>query len=995
MTHCRLMNNRPGVRAEGAKNDFSRLAESLLTEETNAHNITTGLIGLPVKDDEKKRNRDNGSKGTCGTVAFQDFDKLADTQNLSGLVISVSAKGNLTSVCPAVEGTGPEDLSAAQDSRSLGKPISTFMVASTVNQLRIGPPKLSSSPTDLGNRKKIHTPLYEMSESLVANHNFDLTSQDEKFSSTFLALNNHIATEHPSLDISKTEKKIQAKPTGYDSDSAISHEKKLIGVQSNHDVEHFGDPAAPTHQFNKALCPRSQMLAGAATGPVEAGRLVEIKESALDMDLPINLGTTSTDDLLEMGAPEVIAGTKDMVLPINLATICTDDIIEMGAPNITSETKNLAESCESMIINDEVQGKSNPESSYDMREKFALENLDFIGYKMTFENNNLPNLIFEEGKFSAELFAKFKKRRANLTRTLYRLFNNEINQPSRSKLSKFLNISQNGLKDADILHKKYLSTKMSELEATSEAAAVYNKRQQVVRSVHEDTLEESEAKIEEVNPTNTSHDEVVDLNEATLQIDAICKEERNQRNESLVVKPEPLNTLEESDGKIEEVNPTNISHDETVDLNEARLEVAATAKGKGIFSIKTYNFMKTKLIDEIKNLYQISETKEKIKIEHLQGYKNKEQRNKSIIKLYAKLKSEEDQARRSMLFELIQLLLMAQKLSMRIYHQDFEEDQGMTAQDSKSEKIESSQDHQKVDQEAYQGADKRKLSNEEHKNVEEEVKRKAEEDQETDHRKTPNEKQNNVEKEGEEKVVEKDQEADHCETKNKELNNVEEGGQEADLADGCKTPNEMQIKIEEEVEEKVEEEDQEADCCITPNEEQINIEEEVEEADQTLDKIVDQGISPNEEKVQDNLSHINSHQEKIYNKVEEDGQDRRSKYGFIDAIITNIAVPTGKIKIKYDTSQPHSLLSRKLANSLKTCCKCNNSNIAFVNLCIPSMYGFSYIKWHFDTSKDLKDDCILGQDYFMDRNTSSMTLYRIMNLAAQKNMPTIKNGQSK
>ena len=736
MTHCRLIKNRSGVRAEGAKNDFSRLAESLLTEGTNAHNITTGLIGLPVTDDEKKRNRDNGGKGTCGTVAFQDFDKLADTQNLSGLVISVSAKGNPTSVCPAVEGTGPEDLSAAQDSRSLGKPISTFMVASTVNQLRIGPPKLSSSPTDLGNWKKIHTPLYEMSESLVANHNFDLTSQDEKFSSTFLALNNHIATEHPSLDIFKTEKKIQAKPTDYDSDSAISHEKKLIGVQSNHDVEHFGDPAAPTHQFNKALCPRSQMLAGAATGPVEVRRLVEIKESALDMDLPINLGTTFTDDLLEMGAPEVIAGTKDMVLPINLATICTDDIIEMGAPNITSETKNLAESCESMIIDDEVQGKSNPESSYDMREKFALENLDFIGYKMTFENNNLPNLIFEEGKFSSELFAKFKKRRANLTRTLYRLFNNEISQPSRSKLSKFLNISQNGLKDADILHKKYLSTKTSELEATSEAAAVYNKRQQVVRSVHEDTLEESEAKIEEVNPTNTSHDEVVDLNEATLQVDAICKEERNQRNESLVVKPEPLNTLEESDGKIEEVNPTNISHDETVDLNEARLEVAATAKGKGIFSMETYNFMKTKLIDEIKNLDQILETKEKIKIEHLQGYKNKEQRNKSIIKLYAKLKSEEDQARRTMLFELIQLLLIAQKLSMKIYHQAFQEDQGMTAQDSKSEKIESSQDHQKVDQEA----DKGKLSSEEHNNVEEEVEEKAdEEDQETDHHEPPNE----------------------------------------------------------------------------------------------------------------------------------------------------------------------------------------------------------------------------------------------------------------
>ena len=131
------------------------------------------------------------------------------------------------------------------------------------------------------------------------------------------------------------------------------------------------------------------------------------------------------------------------------------------------------------------------------------------------------------------------------------------------------------------------------------------------------------------------------------------------------------------------------------------------------------------------------------------------------------------------------------------------------------------------------------------------------------------------------------------------------------------------------------------------------------------------------------MPHSESDQEVIYNEDEEDGQDRRSKYGFIDAIITNAEVPTGKIIIKYDTSQPRSLLSRKLVYSLKTCCKCNNSNIAFVNLCIPSMYGFSYIKWHFDTSKDLKDDCILGQDYLMDRNTSPLTLYRIMNLAAK------------
>ena len=203
---------------------------------------------------------------------------------------------------------------------------------------------------------------------------------------------------------------------------------------------------------------------------------------------------------------------------------------------------------------------------------------------------------------------------------------------------------------------------------------------------------------------------------------------------------------------------------------------------------------------------------------------------------------------------------------------------------------------------------------------------------------------------------------------------------------------------------------QDIDQGKSPNEGQNNVEEEVqgklievEESTKTIEedqetgqgKSLNEGQNNNKDEVQGPLPLGESDQEEIYSEVKEDGYDKRSKYGFIDAIITNPEVPTGKIIIKYDASQPRSLLSRKLANSLKTCCKCNNSNIAFVKLCIPSMYGFFYIKWHFDTSKDLKDDCILGQDYFMDRNTSSMTLYRIMNLAAQKNMPTIKNGQSK
>ena len=218
-----------------------------------------------------------------------------------------------------------------------------------------------------------------------------------------------------------------------------------------------------------------------------------------------------------------------------------------------------------------------------------------------------------------------------------------------------------------------------------------------------------------------------------------------------------------------------------------------------------------------------------------------------------------------------------------------------------------------------------------------------------------------------------DQIADQCKTTIEELNNIEEEVTEEDqesVQDTNQETNEGQKNVEEEIQGK-----------ITEVEESTKSIEEHQETGQG--KSLNEGQKNKKDEVQGNLPHGKSDQEEIYNEVE-DGQDKRLKYGFIDAIITNAEVPTGKIIIKYDASQPRSLLSRKLANSLKTCCKCNNSNIAFVHLCIPSMYGFSYIKWHFDTSKDLKDDCILGQDYLMDRNTSPLTLYRIMNLATQK-----------
>ena len=274
-------------------------------------------------------------------------------------------------------------------------------------------------------------------------------------------------------------------------------------------------------------------------------------------------------------------------------------------------------------------------------------------------------------------------------------------------------------------------------------------------------------------------------------------------------------------------------------------------------------------------------------------------------------------------------------------------------------------------------------------------------------------------------------EADQVEPSTEEKNRIEEKlqgnkqsthGNEVDQeANQCKPPNEEQNKINKEVygnrtsdEEEVQTNimqvaestdakgedqkiDQEAVLVKPSNMEQNRIEEKLQgneqstyniEVDQEEDQVGDQGISSNEgqnrieEEVQGKMIAV----EETTNASEDQksGQDKRSKYGFIDAIITNTEVPTGKIKIKYDVSQPRSLLGRKLANSLRACFKCNDSNIAFVNLCVPSMYGFSYIQWHFDTSKDLKDDCVLGQDYLMNRNTSPLMLYRIMNLASQK-----------
>ena len=377
-----------------------------------------------------------------------------------------------------------------------------------------------------------------------------------------------------------------------------------------------------------------------------------------------------------------------------------------------------------------------------------------------------------------------------------------------------------------------------------------------------------------------------------------------------------------------------------------------------------------------------------------------------------------------------------------------EQDQGIIEQDGKSEQQQQDEAHDIIKVEQAEGinkqdgklfeelttdkeeADQVKPSNEKQNRSEEELQsnNRSTDKEEADQVKPSNEEENGSEEELQSNKRSTDRkEADQVEPSNEEKNIFEEKlqGKKQATHQG-KPPNEEQNKIDKEVcgkrtsdeeedvqthlmqvaestdaQEKDLKVDQESKLVEPSSEEQNRIEGKLQgnkqptysiqvdqEEDQESGQADDQGKSSNEgknrieEEVQGKIVKV----EEATNACEDQkiGQDERSKYGFIDAIITNTEAPTGKIKIKYDVSQPRSLLSRKLANSLRTCFKCNDSNIAFVNLCVPSMYGFSYIQWHFDTSKNLKDECVLGQDYLTDRNISPLMLYRIMNLASQR-----------
>ena len=178
------------------------------------------IEGTEAENTTLTRNEGDGrAKGAEDTILSQNLGRFKSVPTKQTDYVS------LTSKSPAAEGTEAEVTLAVQNSRGLCEPLSN-KVKNHASQMSISPPRLPNPPRVLhicavGNRKKIHTPLYGMSENLVVNScNFDLTNQDEKFSSTFLALKNHVGTTHTSPVVGTTVNFFN------DSDSAISHEKK-------------------------------------------------------------------------------------------------------------------------------------------------------------------------------------------------------------------------------------------------------------------------------------------------------------------------------------------------------------------------------------------------------------------------------------------------------------------------------------------------------------------------------------------------------------------------------------------------------------------------------------------------------------------------------------------------------------------------------------------------------------------------------------------------
>ena len=199
------------------------------------------------------------------------------------------------------------------------------------------------------------------------------------------------------------------------------------------------------------------------------------------------------------------------------------------------------------------------------------ENLNLIGYRMAFENNNLhKNLILGKENFNVGNFELFKKARVNTYRTLCDTFKNEDYPLSRAKLSNLLNISLDGLKAANGMHKKHISTKMSKVEVSNPSQdAVLDlekRRTEEAAKKEKDQNDRSEAAV--LDPTSTQNKEGNEEGSVSDPQRKSSKEEvdQNGRSQDAEVPEDSFKKLEPQNKEVdyEEVAAEFSSEDDSI-----------------------------------------------------------------------------------------------------------------------------------------------------------------------------------------------------------------------------------------------------------------------------------------------------------------------------------------------------------------------------------------------------------------------------------------------
>ena len=550
------------------------------------------------------------------------------------------------------------------------------------------------------------------------------------------------------------------------------------------------------------------------------------------------------------------------------------------------------------------------------------ENLNLIGYRMAFENNNLhKNLTLGKENFNVSNFELFKKARVNTYRTLCDTFKNEDYPLSRAKLSNLLNISLDGLKAANGMHKKHISTKMSKVEVSNPSQDAIldleKRRTEEAAKKEKDQNDRSEAAV--LDPTSTQNKEGNEEGSVSDPQRKSSKEEvdQNGRSQDAVIDLEKR-TVEETPQE-EEVDQNGRSQDAEVPEDsfkklepqnkEVDYEEVAAEFSSEDDSILSFDLSSSKCSSpypqHITNTSISSQDAAETSIEIIHKSTNTANGNNEHKKNSTIPFVEAVEILERVSFNKIKINILVNEVNKKLvtllsagYKT---QDLISIAEDMIWEKESDLEEFLDWILEYYPD------SEQEHEN-------------ETD------------ETEGEEEIIEEDVE------KIRDEQEIEEVRKEA-----CNKWIEHFSNMFRE------------NISVSDNESNKDLKTPNNDDEETQDK------TANYIESRTNVDIGNTHQIPIC---------------IIKATSDDTVITTGKIVIKIDISQPTSRISSKLADFLKQhCFRKKHQNLVNINLNIASVHGNLNIHWQFKLTNELQNDsqwcdCILGSDFLSKNNRS-------------------------